>query len=88
MKSLGGDAVYSFMADDREGRICAYKSLIFKENRPLGVSIFLAEGNYITSLKKKQSQVTDVILFFFTSFYLGQSKKRINIKRKLFSLGI
>lgn len=60
VKSLGGDAVYRFMADDGEGMICAYKSLVVKENRPLRVSIFLAEGNYIPSLERKQSQVTDM----------------------------
>lgn len=75
MKSLGGDALYSFMADDREGRICAYKSFIFKENRPLDVSIFLAEGNYITSLKKKQSQVIYAILFFSLHSTLDNLKK-------------
>ena len=90
MKSLGGDTEDTFMADDREGMICAYIFLIFKKKKttPLDVSIFLAEGNYITSLEKKQGQVPDVTSFFSLHSTLDNLREEYTLKENFFSLRI
>lgn len=66
----------------------AYKSLTFKESKSLNVSIFLAEGNCITSLERKQSHVTDVTSFFSLHSTFDNLRKECTLKGIFFPLGI